>query len=76
MAVRANAAAGDNRPSLASRAQLPRSMTPSTQTAHFIAKRWVELPFGSMKHSGYGCEKGFEALLGFTAVETIAILNG
>jgi aldehyde dehydrogenase (NAD+) len=33
----------------------------------------VELPFGGMKHSGYGREKGFEALLGFTALKTVAI---
>ncbi len=33
----------------------------------------VELPFGGMKHSGYGREKGFEALLGFTCLKTVAI---
>jgi len=33
----------------------------------------VELPFGGMKHSGYGREKGFEALYGFSVTKTIAI---
>lgn len=33
----------------------------------------VELPFGGFKHSGHGREKGFEALLGFTAVKTVVI---
>lgn len=33
----------------------------------------VELPFGGVKSSGYGREKGFEALLSFTALKTVAI---
>ncbi len=33
----------------------------------------VELPFGGMKSSGYGREKGFEALYGFTQLKTVAI---
>jgi aldehyde dehydrogenase (NAD+) len=36
----------------------------------------VELPFGGMKHSGYGREKGFEALYAFTVVKTVAIAHG
>ena len=35
----------------------------------------VELPFGGVKHSGYGREKGFEALYGFTT-KTVAIRHG
>ncbi|MEN9539805.1 MAG: hypothetical protein RLZZ126_2040 [Pseudomonadota bacterium] len=36
----------------------------------------IELPFGGMKSSGYGREKGFEALLGFTTLKTVAIKHG
>jgi aldehyde dehydrogenase (NAD+) len=33
----------------------------------------VELPFGSFKRSGYGREKGYEALLGYTQAKTVAV---
>ena len=36
----------------------------------------VELPFGGYKSSGYGREKGFEALYGFTQIKTVAIKHG
>ena len=36
----------------------------------------VELPFGGVKSSGYGREKGFEALMGFTTLKTVAIRHG
>ena len=36
----------------------------------------VELPFGGVKSSGYGREKGLEALLGFTTLKTVAIQHG
>jgi len=36
----------------------------------------VELPFGGVKSSGYGRGKGFEALLGFTTLKTVAVKHG
>ena len=33
----------------------------------------VELPFGGVKHSGHGREKGFEALFHFSTIKTVAI---
>ena len=36
----------------------------------------VELPFGGYKSSGYGREKGFEALYGFTVLKTVAARHG
>lgn len=36
----------------------------------------VELPFGGSGLSGHGREKGFEALMGFTALKTIAARHG
>ncbi len=36
----------------------------------------IELPFGGVRHSGHGREKGFEALYGFSTLKTIAIHHG
>ena len=36
----------------------------------------VELPFGGVGRSGHGREKGFEALLGFSALKTVAAKHG
>ena len=36
----------------------------------------VELPFGGVKSSGHGREKGFEALYGFTTLKTVAFKHG
>jgi len=36
----------------------------------------VELPFGGVKHSGHGREKGFEALYGFTVLKTVVLQHG
>jgi aldehyde dehydrogenase (NAD+) len=36
----------------------------------------VELPFGGVKHSGHGREKGFEALYGYTVVKTVVLQHG
>ena len=36
----------------------------------------VELPFGGVGKSGYGREKGFESLYGFSQLKTIATFHG
>ena len=36
----------------------------------------VELPFGGVKHSGHGREKGFAALQGFTTLKTVVLQHG
>ena len=36
----------------------------------------IELPFGGVKSSGHGREKGFEALYGFSSLKTVAIQHG
>jgi aldehyde dehydrogenase (NAD+) len=36
----------------------------------------VELPFGGVGRSGHGREKGFEALLGFSRLKTVAARHG
>ena len=43
---------------------------------NFGAGGGVELPFGGVRKSGFGREKGFEALDHFTSTKTIAIRHG
>jgi aldehyde dehydrogenase (NAD+) len=43
---------------------------------NFGAGGGTELPFGGVKHSGHGREKGFEALYGFTSLKTVVFKHG
>lgn len=36
----------------------------------------IELPFRGVKGSGFGREKGLEALYGFSVLKTVTILHG
>jgi aldehyde dehydrogenase (NAD+) len=51
-------------------------MAKAVRTGQFYINNYgagggVELPFGGVKSSGYGREKGFEALIGFTQLKTV-----
>ncbi|MBI3709956.1 MAG: aldehyde dehydrogenase family protein [Proteobacteria bacterium] len=43
---------------------------------NFGAGGGVELPFGGVRRSGFGREKGFEALYSFSALKTVAVRHG
>ena len=43
---------------------------------NFGAGGGIELPFGGVKKSGHGREKGFEALYGFSMLKTVVLRHG
>ncbi|QUW17851.1 aldehyde dehydrogenase family protein [Agrococcus sp. Marseille-Q4369] len=52
-------------------ARLSRSLRAGQVQINGFVGAGMEIPFGGIKHSGFGREKGFEALYGYTQVKTI-----